>query len=56
VRVRNLRYEYVLVLIFFAYGLIRIKDFAKFFSIKMGLNIVYISVILIPYWKLIGLV
>jgi solute carrier family 13 (sodium-dependent dicarboxylate transporter), member 2/3/5 len=50
-----LPYEYVLVLIFFAYGLIRIKDFAKFFSIKMGLNIIYIAVILIPYWKLIGL-
>ena len=50
-----LPYEYILVLIFFSFGLIRVKDFVKFFSIKMVLNIIFIIAIMIPYWKLIGL-
>ena len=50
-----LPYEYILVLIFFSFGLIRVRDFARFFSIKMVFNIVFITVIMVPYWKLIGL-
>jgi di/tricarboxylate transporter len=50
-----LPYEYILVLIFFSFGLIRVSDFAKFFSIKMVFNIIFIVVIMVPYWKLIGL-
>ncbi len=48
-------YEYILVLIFFSFGLITVKDFAKFFSVKMLLNIVFIIVIKVPWWNLIGL-
>ena len=51
-----LPYEYILVLIFFSFGLIRVKDFAKYFSVKMLFNIIFIVVIMIPYWKLIGLI
>jgi len=50
-----LPYEYILVLIFFSFGLITVKDFAKFFSVKMVLNIIFIVVIMIPWWNLIGL-
>jgi len=48
-------YEYILVLIYFSFGLITIKDFAKFFSVKMVLNIIFIVVIMVPWWNLIGL-
>jgi len=48
-------YEYVLYLIYFAFGLITIKDFMKIFSIKMVTSIILILFVLIPYWKLIGL-
>ncbi|MEG6616688.1 SLC13 family permease [Peptococcaceae bacterium 1198_IL3148] len=48
-------YEYALVLIFFSFGLIHLKDFIKIFSIKMVLNLVFLLAILVPYWKIIGL-
>jgi len=48
-------YEYILVLIYFSFGLITIKDFAKFFSVKMVLNIIFVIVIMVPWWNLIGL-
>ena len=48
-------YEYILYLVFFSFGLIGIKDFMKIFSLKMALNIVFLLGVLIPYWKLIGL-
>lgn len=51
-----LPYEYALVLIFFSFGLICLKDFIKFFSIKMLLNFLFVLFVLIPYWKLIGLI
>lgn len=47
-------YEVPLYLIFFSFGLIRLKDFVKFCSIKMVLNGVFIVAVLIPFWKLIG--
>jgi di/tricarboxylate transporter len=51
-----LPYEYALVLIYFSFGLIRLQDFVKFFSIKMVFNIIFIVLIMIPYWKFIGLI
>jgi di/tricarboxylate transporter len=51
-----LPYEYALVLIYFSFGLIRLQDFVKFFSLKMMFNIIFIVVIMIPYWKFIGLI
>ncbi len=50
-----LPYEYILVLIYFSFGLITIKDFAKFFSVKMVLNIIFVVVIMVPWWNMIGL-
>jgi di/tricarboxylate transporter len=51
-----LPYEYALVLIYFSFGLIRLQDFVKFFSIKMIFNLIFIVIIMIPYWKFIGLI
>ena len=49
-------YEYALYLIFFSFGLIRMKDFAQVMAVKMGLNFIFCMVVMIPYWKLIGLI
>lgn len=50
-----LPYEYILVLVFFSFGLITVKDFAKFFSVKMVLSIIFVAVVMVPWWNLIGL-
>lgn len=47
-------YEYALYLIFVSFGLIRLGDFIKLCSVKMVVNLIFVMVILIPYWRLIG--
>lgn len=47
-------YEYALYLIFVSFGLIRLGDFIKICSAKMVVNLIFVMVILIPYWRLIG--
>jgi len=49
-------YQYTLYLIFFTYGLVRMSDFIKIFAIKMVFHIIFMVAILIPWWKLIGLI
>ena len=51
-----LPHEWALILIFFSYGLIQMKDFIKFFSSKMVLNLLYVLLLAVPYWKLIGVI
>ncbi|MDO4281221.1 MAG: anion permease [Peptococcaceae bacterium] len=48
-------YEYAIYLIYFSFGMLTMKDFMKFFSTKMLISIVYIMILVVPYWKLIGL-
>ena len=50
-----LPYEYVSYAIFFAFGLMSTKDFAKFMAAKACCHFIFILIILIPWWKLIGL-
>ncbi|MCF8009816.1 MAG: SLC13 family permease [Clostridiales bacterium] len=50
-----LPYEYALVLFAFGYGYISLKDLIKTFGFRMLLNIVFLWVICVPFWKLIGL-
>lgn len=50
-----LPYEYVPYLIYFSFGMMATSDFVKFAVIKMAISLVFIAVILLPYWKLIGL-
>ena len=49
-----LPYEYVLYLIFFSFGMIYTKDFAKFMGVKMVINIIFVFALLIPWWKFTG--
>ena len=49
-------YEYASYLIYFSFGLIYLKDFIKLFTVKTILNAIFMVVILIPYWHLIGLI
>lgn len=50
-----LPYENAGWLLFYSFGYINIKDFIKFMSIRMAIHLVYCFVIMVPYWKLIGL-
>ncbi|MHB8073635.1 SLC13 family permease [Desulfosporosinus fructosivorans] len=49
-----LPYEYVLYLIFFSFGIVKLSDFVKFQAAKSVLTIIFVFVILIPFWRLIG--
>ena len=49
-----LPYEYPLYMLFFSYGLMSMKDFSRFFSRKMIINLLFLVLIFVPYWKLIG--
>lgn len=48
-------YEYALYLVPFSFGLIRMNDFMKAFAMKMVISFIYLLVIGVPFWKLIGL-
>lgn len=50
-----LPYEMAKCLVFYAYGMFTIKDFMKIFGIRMVLHAIWIPVLLVPYWNLIGL-
>lgn len=49
-----LPYEYPLYMLFFSYGLMSMKDFSRFFSRKMVINLLFLLLIFIPYWRIIG--
>ncbi len=49
-------YEVALYLIFFSFGLIELKYFTKFLGLKMIFNGVFVCLILIPYWNLVGFI
>ena len=49
-----LPYEYVNYLMFFSFGVITMKDFFKIMSTKLIFGAVFLAIILIPYWNLIG--
>lgn len=49
-----LPYEYALYLIFFSFGLIRLGDFVKLMSVKLVLNGLFVLLLLIPFWRLVG--
>lgn len=48
-------YEYALYMICFSYGLIYLKDFMKAFGMKMVLSCIYLFLIAIPYWMMLGI-
>lgn len=48
-------YEYVAYLIFFSFGYIRMKDFTLIMGFKTLLHFIFLFLVMIPWWKLIGL-
>lgn len=51
-----LPYEFVPYLIFFSFGMIPMKEFMKIMGLKMVLFFVFLLVVLIPYWMLLGVI
>lgn len=49
-------YEYALYLVFFSFGLIRMKDFFSIMGVKMILNFIFCMAVMVPYWMFIGLI
>lgn len=50
-----LPYEYVSYAIFFAFGLMCTRHFVKFMAIKSCCHLVFLMLILVPWWKFVGL-
>lgn len=50
-----LPYEYALVLFACSYGYISLKHLMKYFGIRMALNLVFLLVVCVPFWKLLGI-
>lgn len=47
-------YEYALYLIYFAFGVVRMKDFMKMMGIKMAVDFIVTFALLIPWWRFVG--
>lgn len=47
-------YEYLTYLIFYAFGLIKLKDFMKILGLKMALVTVLVAVVMVPWWHFVG--
>lgn len=50
-----LPYEYIPYLIAYSFGVIPMVDFIKYSLIKFVIYLVFIMVVILPFWKLIGL-
>lgn len=51
-----LPYEYALYLIFFAFGMIHMKDFIKIMGIKTVVAFVVLFAVLLPWWQFLGFI
>ncbi|MFR6290003.1 MAG: SLC13 family permease [Peptococcaceae bacterium] len=47
-------YQNALYLIFFGFGAMRVNDFMKIMSVKMGLNFIIMFAMLLPWWNFLG--
>lgn len=50
-----LPYEYVPYLVFFSFGTVSMGDFVKFSAVKMIIAFLFLGLIMVPWWKLIGI-
>lgn len=48
-------YEFVAYLVFFSYGFLKMGDFIKVFTLKTILHVVFLMVVMVPYWSIIGI-
>lgn len=51
-----LPYEWALALLFFSFNIIDLKSFMKLFGVRAVLSFVFLQLVTIPYWRLIGLI
>lgn len=51
-----LPYEIALYMIYYSFGLVYLKDFAKAMGVKLVINGIFVIAILFPFWKLIGFI
>lgn len=49
-----LPYEYVNYLIFFAFGVMSMKDFFKIMSVKLIIGAIFLAVIMVPWWHFVN--
>lgn len=49
-----LPYEFIPYLIFFSFGTMSMKDFVKYSSVKVVVTLVFMMIIMMPWWKLLG--
>ena len=49
-----LPYEYVMYLVVFSFGVMQLKDFVQLMTMKFLVATLYIFLLLIPFWRLIG--
>lgn len=49
-------YENTAYLVYFSFGMFSLKDFIKLYAAKVPLALVFLLVVMIPWWMLIGLV
>lgn len=50
-----LPYEYISYLFLYSFGIISSKDFIKFFGVKSIVHFIFMMCLVLPYWKIIGL-
>ena len=50
-----LPYEHTTFLIMFSFGMMSMKDFAKFFSVNTVVCFIFLMVVMLPYWAMLGL-
>lgn len=51
-----LPYEYVNYLFFFAFGVISMKDFFKIMSVKLIFGVLFLVLLIVPWWHFVGVI
>lgn len=50
-----LPYENVMMLLFMSFGMLSMRDFVKYFGIRAVIDLLFVLLILVPYWHLLGI-
>lgn len=48
-------YEYTLYLVIFVFGMFKMSDFIKVMTIKVVVYLIFMAIVLLPYWHFLGL-
>jgi di/tricarboxylate transporter len=47
-------YESLIYLVYMSFGVVSMKDFMKLYSIKTVITVIWVLVIMVPWWRLLG--